>query len=999
MASNGGTLHGVTQAQQSLSGHHSCSHCGLYFESSSSLQVHMHYHHETMNRWGPTSTGSVPSSTTSSTPTSDSENNNQPSLKPHIKPSSPHQTIAAAADSSDNQPATPQPPTLPEPGTPQSFTGGASPYQQPAALIAPPEMHYPTYIHGYDPYYHPTSIDYGNPLAPPHPLSSHSQPEYKTVPSARYHPYNNNHLSNGNHHHVSVINPNNGTTNGAIPLHNAGLSPQVVSSSSSTQNPTTQAATTVASSTTTSSPQHSGSHIPPTPSPTPIQCEKCGLVCDTDEALNEHDATVHQSQSQPPQQQQPPSQQSSESNSMNRSEEPDMQSGYPYGNNPPPFVKEEPPASDILDLDSQKMVYPPEPVLPPMNSLHPLQSMQRHPMMWPHDPHSFMPPHPPHDLKAAYYHPQIKSEYSTTPSIKGDYPQHAAMHVKSEYGPIVAPAPIKNDYNIAPTLPPAVPQPNQSVKPFTEDISENNQLATSPSDFPSTTTPQESGSQFRNFEPPSSSLPNNALPSKGTAWKSNEARRPKTYNCTACNKWFTSSGHLKRHYNTTLHKNAVKSSGQPDPATLPISVHHHPGRDPNYANKGRRGTTAQIQQPIQQPVPPPDPPRSPDYGSQYNAPGFSTASVHQVGPNQGFHQYTSNLQTTSSTVPPNGVAGPSVRASPPRGLQIFSNSSMQTLQQQEQMEQMPIITTTTTSIPSPLHSQPIISTTEQYHHTTSPLTINTSIPSFQTILPEAPSYHHIIGNQSISSDANDVLSNDQYFPINGYDGEETTSDVTGSVAPISSGFPRYPGGAEMYQGDTAPPFSPNVPEHYQQTSSHYNDLRTTPTPQLAATAPLLSPPPSSPRVSSTGATGPSELHRCEECDKVFNKACYLTQHNKTFHSGDKPFKCQRCGKRFSCDQEQAEHLAKHGGEKPFKCELCPKQFNHKTDLRRHMCLHNGSKPYACTQCGKGFIRKDHMLKHCETHRKRTNSSAAKKAAIGKFGMHANSKIAAIVGDE
>ncbi|KAL9698797.1 hypothetical protein quinque_002238 [Culex quinquefasciatus] len=348
---------------------------------------------------------------------------------------------------------------------------------------------------------------------------------------------------------------------------------------------------------------------------------------------------------------------------MNRSEEPDMQSGYPYGNNPPPFVKEEPPASDILDLDSQKMVYPPEPVLPPMNSLHPLQSMQRHPMMWPHDPHSFMPPH---DLKAAYYHPQIKSEYSTTPSIKGDYPQHAAMH---------------------------------------------------------------------------------------------------------------------------------------------------------------------------------------------------------------------------------------------------------------------------------------------------------------------------------------------YFPINGYDGEETTSDVTGTVAPISSGFPRYPGGAEMYQGDTAPPFSPNVPEHYQQTSSHYNDLRTTPTPQLAATAPLLSPPPSSPRVSSTGATGPSELHRCEECDKVFNKACYLTQHNKTFHSGDKPFKCQRCGKRFSCDQEQAEHLAKHGGEKPFKCELCPKQFNHKTDLRRHMCLHNGSKPYACTQCGKGFIRKDHMLKHCETHRKRTNSSAAKKAAIGKFGMHANSKIAAIVGDE
>lgn len=989
MASNGGTLHGVPQSQQSLSGgHHNCNHCGLFFESASSLQVHMHYHHETMNRWGPSSTGSVPSSTTSSTPTSDSENNNQPALKSQIKSSSPHQTIAAAADSSDNQPSTPQPPALPEPGTPQSYTGSASPYQQPATIIAPTDMHYPTYVHGYDPYYHPASIEYGNPLPPPH-LTTQSQSEYKAVPSVRYHPYNNNNLSNGNHHSVTVVNSNSGASNSATPLNNAGLSPQVVSSSSNTHNPSTQTATTVATSTTTSSPQHNSAHIPPTPSPSPIQCEKCGLVCETDEALSEHDASVHQNQSQ---QQSVSSHQPSEGNNMNRSET-DMQGQYQYGNNHTPFIKEEPPASDILDLDSQKMVYPPEAVLPPMNSLHSLQSMQRHSMMWPHDPHNFMPPHPPHDLKVPYYHPQIKSEYSTTPSMKGDYPQHAAMHVKSEYSPIVAPAPIKNEYNIPPTVPPAVSQPNQSAKQFAEEISEANQMATSPSDFPSTTT-QENTSQYRNFEPPTSSLPNSALPSKGTAWKSNEARRPKTYNCTACNKWFTSSGHLKRHYNTTLHKNAVKSSGQPDPATLPISVHHHPGRDPNYANKGRRGTAAQIQQPIQQPVPPPDPPRSPDYSSQYNASGFTAPVAHQITSNQGFHQYNANLQNTSSTVPPNGVAGPSVQASLPRGLQIFSNSSMEMLQQQEQTEQMSTITTTT-SIPSPLHSQHIINTTEQYH-TTNRSTINT-IPSFQTILPEAPSYHHIIGNQSLPID--DISSVDQYYTINGY--EVAVLEATAMISPTTPGVPRYSGGAEMYQADTAPPFSPNVPEQYQQTDSLYNELNM-PTLHPAATIPSLSPAPCSPRVTST-ATTPSaeapakEIHRCDECDKVFNKACYLTQHNKTFHSGDKPFKCQRCGKRFPCDQSHEEHLAKHGGEKPFKCELCPKQFNHKTDLRRHMCLHSGTKPYACEQCGKGFIRKDHMLKHSSIHKKKTGTSS-KKAAAAKQGVQADSKIT-VVKDE
>merc|ERR1719394_2290692 len=40
-----------------------------------------------------------------------------------------------------------------------------------------------------------------------------------------------------------------------------------------------------------------------------------------------------------------------------------------------------------------------------------------------------------------------------------------------------------------------------------------------------------------------------------------DVKRLKTYQCEACDKWFTSSGHLKRHFNTTLHKNAMKQKG------------------------------------------------------------------------------------------------------------------------------------------------------------------------------------------------------------------------------------------------------------------------------------------------------------------------------------------------------------------------------------------------------------------------------------------------------
>jgi hypothetical protein len=155
MTSNGGTLPVPLQSQ---SASFSCSHCGLIFESSTSLQVHMHYQHqEAQARWG-----ASPSSTT---PNDEANNNHQPLGKHHIKAISPQQNTIAPADSSDNNPPTPQPN---EPGTPQSYqsnSGAQSPFSNPPSSVAPPttnDIHrdmaaYPSY---YEPYYH--GMDYGH---------------------------------------------------------------------------------------------------------------------------------------------------------------------------------------------------------------------------------------------------------------------------------------------------------------------------------------------------------------------------------------------------------------------------------------------------------------------------------------------------------------------------------------------------------------------------------------------------------------------------------------------------------------------------------------------------------------------------------------------------------------------------------------------------------------------------------------------------------------------
>ncbi|TPP66051.1 Zinc finger and SCAN domain-containing protein 2 [Fasciola gigantica] len=119
-----------------------------------------------------------------------------------------------------------------------------------------------------------------------------------------------------------------------------------------------------------------------------------------------------------------------------------------------------------------------------------------------------------------------------------------------------------------------------------------------------------------------------------------------------------------------------------------------------------------------------------------------------------------------------------------------------------------------------------------------------------------------------------------------------------------------------------------------------------------------------------------KVYTCRQCEEFFETLSQLFLHARRSHVDPKKPKRNPANYKFHCDQcnymtnnggTMEHHKRAHTGEKPFVCDVCNKRFAQKANMKTHRNRHiHRDKIFRCETCNKAFSSYDIYLAHLRT---------------------------------
>lgn len=135
----------------------------------------------------------------------------------------------------------------------------------------------------------------------------------------------------------------------------------------------------------------------------------------------------------------------------------------------------------------------------------------------------------------------------------------------------------------------------------------------------------------------------------------------------------------------------------------------------------------------------------------------------------------------------------------------------------------------------------------------------------------------------------------------------------------------------------------------------------------------------------------------EGCTRKFTIRPDLNDHIRKCHTGERPYQCLICGKRFLTGSVYYQHRLIHRGERRYGCDKCSKRFYRADALKNHLRIHTGEKPFPCEYCAKTFRQRGDKEKHIRS--RHTNASnKLQENKNEKYKNCSNTKDTVYIGD-